>query len=84
MSNGSETQRKKRGFGSMDPERQREIARLGGQASAASPRGHRFRGKKAREAGRKGGLAISQDREHMSEFGTRGGKAKKTREGSGS
>lgn len=39
-----------RGFASMDPERQREIAR-------------------------KGGAAVSQNREHMAQIGRRGGEA---------
>lgn len=45
----------KRGFGAMDPEQQREIARKGGQASHESGKGHEFTSEEAREAGRKGG-----------------------------
>ena len=47
----------KRGFASMDPQRQREIASLGGKAAHASGRAHEFNTAEAREAGRKGGRA---------------------------
>ncbi len=47
----------KRGFASMDPQRQREIASLGGKAAHASGKAHEFNTAEAREAGRKGGRA---------------------------
>ncbi len=47
----------KRGFASMDPQRQREIASLGGKAAHASGKAHEFNYSEAREAGRKGGRA---------------------------
>ena len=47
----------KRGFASMEPQRQREIASLGGKAAHASGRAHEFNSAEAREAGRKGGRA---------------------------
>lgn len=47
----------RRGFASMSPQRQREIASLGGQAAHRSGRAHEFTSDEAREAGRKGGLA---------------------------
>lgn len=47
----------RRGFASMDPEQQREIARRGGQASHEYGRGHEFTPQEAREAGRRGGRA---------------------------
>ncbi|MBI1907996.1 general stress protein [Candidatus Uhrbacteria bacterium] len=50
-----------RGFASMDPERQREIASRGGRAAHASGRAHEFSPEEAREAGRKGGRARSQN-----------------------
>ena len=34
---------------------------------------------KAREAGRKGGRSVSQDREHMAEIGRKGGASKKAK-----
>ncbi len=58
MSEASDTKTSsKRGFASMDPQRQREIASLGGKAAHASGRAHEFNSAEAREAGRKGGRA---------------------------
>lgn len=45
----------KRGFASMDPEKQREIASRGGRAAHAKGTAHRFTPEEARIAGRKGG-----------------------------
>lgn len=45
----------KRGFASMDPEKQREIASKGGKAAHQSGNAHEFDSEEAREAGRKGG-----------------------------
>jgi uncharacterized protein len=64
---------KPRGFASMDAERQREIASKGGRAAHAQGRAHRFTPDEAREAGRKGGKVVSQDRHHMAEIGREGG-----------
>lgn len=47
----------KRGFASMDPERQREIARMGGAAVPSDKRSFSQNRKLAVEAGRKGGEA---------------------------
>jgi general stress protein YciG len=57
----------------MSPEKQREIARLGGAAAHARGVAHRFSADEARAAGRKGGQSVSQDRDHMSDIGRRGG-----------
>ena len=46
-----------RGFASMDPELQREIASQGGRASHERGTGHEWNSGEAREAGHKGGLA---------------------------
>ncbi len=64
-----------RGFASMDPEKQREIAREGGKAAHEKGTAHEFDSSEAREAGRKGGEAVSRDREHMSEIGRKGGQS---------
>lgn len=64
---------KLRGFASMDADRQREIASKGGRAAHAQGRAHRFTPDEAREAGRKGGKVVSQDRQHMAEIGREGG-----------
>jgi general stress protein YciG len=42
-----------RGFASMDPERQREIASEGGRAAHASGNAHEFTSEEAREAGKR-------------------------------
>ena len=65
-----------RGFADMDPERLRAVARLGGRAAHRSGAAHRFDAQEAREAGRKGGIAVSRDHRHMAEIGARGGAAR--------
>jgi len=65
-----------RGFASMDPEQQREIASEGGKAAHASGHAHEFDSEEAREAGRKGGEAVSRDKQHMSEIGRKGGESR--------
>ena len=49
--------RSKRGFASMDPEKQREIARRGGASVPPESRSFSQNRELAREAGRKGGEA---------------------------
>lgn len=48
---------KQRGFASMDPEKQREIARKGGRAAHDKGTAHEWDSDEARVAGRKGGEA---------------------------
>jgi general stress protein YciG len=48
---------RRRGFASMDPQRQREIASQGGREAHLQGKAHQFTSEEAREAGRKGGLA---------------------------
>ena len=50
---GSKGGTSNRGFASMDPQRQREIASEGGRASHQSGNAHEFTSEEAREAGRK-------------------------------
>ena len=45
--------RSPRGFAAMDPQRQREIASLGGRAAHQSGHAHEFNSEEARIAGRK-------------------------------
>jgi general stress protein YciG len=45
----------RRGFASMSPEKQREIASKGGRAAHAKGTAHEWSAEEAREAGRKGG-----------------------------
>ncbi len=63
----------RRGFAVMDKDRQREIARAGGKAAHRNGNAHEFTSEEAREAGRKGGRAVSEDKAHMSEIGKKGG-----------
>src|SRR6266571_3892617 len=56
-----------RGFASMDPQRQREIASEGGRAAHEKGTAHEFTSEEAREAGRKGGMARSQKRSQLNQ-----------------
>jgi general stress protein YciG len=49
----STPRRSVRGFAAMDPQRQREIASLGGRAAHQSGHAHEFTSEEARAAGRK-------------------------------
>ncbi len=70
----------KRGFASMDENKQREIASKGGKAAHAKGTAHQFTSDEAREAGRKGGKTVSEDREHMAKIGREGGKRSRKKE----
>jgi len=54
---GSRQNTSSKGFASMNPAQQREIASHGGRASHQKGSGHEWNSDEAREAGRKGGLA---------------------------
>ena len=69
----------KRGFASMDPAKQREIASKGGRAAHSKGTAHEFTSDEARVAGRKGGEAVSRDRAHMSAIGREGGHSRGAR-----
>jgi uncharacterized protein len=66
----------RRGFASMDPEKQRAIASKGGKAAHEQGKAHEFTPEEARKQGRKGGAIIGQDRKHMAEIGRMGGQAR--------
>ena len=66
----------RRGFASMDPNRQKEIASKGGRAAHAKGTAHEWSADEAREAGRKGGETVSRDRAHMAAIGREGGGAR--------
>ncbi len=61
MENNSNQQNKKRktrrGFASMDPDKQKRIASMGGREAHKSGKAHQWTAEEARKAGRKGGLA---------------------------
>lgn len=52
----------RRGFASMDPNKVREIASMGGVAAHKKGTAHEWNKETAREAGRKGGLAVQKKR----------------------
>lgn len=62
-----------RGFGSMDPQRQREIASEGGRASHESGKAHEFTPEEAREAGKKSHSGQSSDKGNQQGGGRSGG-----------
>src|SRR5437588_3003947 len=64
-----------RGFAAMDQEKQRQIASQGGRAAHEKGTAHEFTPDEAREAGRKGGQAVSRNRDHMASIGRKGGEA---------
>jgi len=74
-----QNQQQPRGFASMEHSKQREIASRGGRAAHAHGTAHKFSSDEAREAGRKGGRAVSGDRTYMSLIGRRGGYARHAR-----
>ncbi len=73
---GGATRRSNRGFASMDRSKQREIASKGGRAAHQKGTAHEFDSSEARAAGRKGGVTVSRNREHMAAIGRRGGEAR--------
>src|SRR5688500_10753124 len=75
-SNGTGGRKSARGFASMDQAKQKEIASKGGRAAHAKGTAHEFDSSEARAAGRKGGMAVSRNREHMAAIGRRGGEAR--------
>ena len=75
-SGGVGTRKSARGFASMDQSKQKEIASKGGRAAHAKGTAHEFDSGEARAAGRKGGMAVSRNREHMAAIGRRGGEAR--------
>jgi len=62
-----------RGFAAMDEEKQRQIASKGGKAAHEKGTAHEFTPDEARQAGKKGGEAVSKNRQHMAEIGRKGG-----------
>lgn len=53
----------RRGFASMDPDKQRLIASRGGKAAHEKGTAHEFTSSEARDAGRKGGKAYHRNRD---------------------
>ncbi|HXH06065.1 MAG TPA: KGG domain-containing protein [Vicinamibacterales bacterium] len=55
MTSSTGERKERRGFASMSPEKQREIASKGGRAAHAKGTAHEWTSEEARAAGRKGG-----------------------------
>jgi hypothetical protein len=62
-----------RGFAAMERDKQRAIASKGGKAAHEKGTAHEFTPDEARQAGRKGGEVVSQNRKHMAQIGRKGG-----------
>jgi general stress protein YciG len=82
METDNTTRQSTRGFASMDPEKQRQIARKGGTSVPKEKRSFSRNRTLAAEAGRKGGQSVrpalrsfSRDHELASEAGRKGGYA---------
>src|SRR5262249_10758950 len=80
--NTVERRKSNRGFASMSPERQREIARMGGKSVPGAKRSFSQNRHLAAAAGRKGGQRVpgtkrsfSQNRELAAEAGRKGGQS---------
>lgn len=69
-------EKSKRGFAALSPERMHEIASKGGKRAHELGTAYQYTSETAREAGRLGGRAVSQNREHMRKIGSLGGKAR--------
>jgi uncharacterized protein len=80
--NEEQPKKSKRGFASMNPERQREIARKGGKSVPAEKRSFSKNSDLAASAGRKGGQSVdpkkrsfSRDKALAAQAGAKGGHA---------
>ncbi len=60
----------------MDSKKQKAIASKGGIAAHERGTAHQFTANEAKEAGKKGGAKVSQDRKHMAEIGRLGGQSR--------
>jgi len=58
------SQKSRRGFAAMDPERQKQIASEGGRAAHRQGVAHEWSTEEAREAGRKGGQNSKSHKNH--------------------
>jgi general stress protein YciG len=71
----------RKGFAAMTSDQRKAIASAGGKAAQKQGLAYKFDAEKAREAGRKGGKAISANREHMALIGLKGGQARSRKAG---
>ena len=66
------TEKQRREFAQMDPEKHRQIARSAGRKAHQQGSTDEFTSSEAAAAGRLGGQQVRKDREHMREIGKRG------------
>ena len=66
---------RRRGFGSMDRDLQRQIAQKGGKAAQAQGKVHHFTPEEASAAGKKGWQVSPRSPDHMRKIGKMGGQA---------
>lgn len=78
-----EKKNKPRGFAAMKPEARAAIASKGGKAAHAKGTAHEFDSDEARTAGRRGGVSVSRNRDHMAAIGRKGGEARGKRRAEG-
>jgi general stress protein YciG len=71
----------RKGFAAMTTEQRKAIASAGGKAAHKQGLAYKFDAEKAREAGRKGGKAISENKDHMARIGLKGGLARSRKAG---
>src|SRR5690242_12850687 len=67
---GQTVAKEDRGFASMDPAKQREIASKGGKAAHQKGTAHEWTSEEARDAGRKGGIASHRRRREQQTGGS--------------
>lgn len=71
----------KRGFAAMSPEKRQQVAAMGGKAAHKKGVAYQFDSTSAREASKKGGATVSENREYMAALGQKGGKARSEKMG---
>jgi general stress protein YciG len=67
------TSKKPQGFAALPRKERQAVAQRGGRNAHTKGTAHEFTPEEARAAGKKGGVSISQDREHMAFIGRKGG-----------
>ena len=72
--------KERRGFASMSPEKQREIASKGGRAAHQKGTAHEWTSEEARSAGRKGGQISRGGRGRLVEEGSMDGRGRNARQ----
>lgn len=64
-------------FKDLPKDKMQALASMGGKVAHASGNAHEFTSEEAKEAGKLGGLKISQNKEHMARIGRLGAESRK-------